>query len=287
MKKVIISLLALLTCVIPMQAQYDLLSAKKGVIKGGYDFWVYTPEDYYFSQESTALIIFLHGASLCGRNLNRVLRYGCIDAVKMGLDIPALIVAPQNPGGPWNPHKLNDILMWMEKHYAYNKSRVYVLGMSLGGYGTLDFAGTYPEKIAAAIALCGGSTLKDYRKLGDLPLWIAHGTADRAVSVKESQKVVEGMQRLGVTNRLRYDWLKGASHGALARYFYSKKTYEWLFRHTLDDPWRPVDTTVDITRDDLSNVYREFKRRTDQLEVELNSRDVEPEDDSDDAAEEE
>ena len=265
-----------------MHAQYDLLSAKKNVIRGGYDFWVYTPEDYYYSQESTALIIFLHGASLCGHNLNRVLRYGPIDAVKMGRDIPALIVAPQNPGGAWNPHKLNDILTWMEQHYAYDKSRVYVLGMSLGGYGTLDFAGTYPEKIAAAIALCGGSTLKDYRKLGDLPLWIAHGTADRAVSVRESQKVVEGMQRLGVTSRLRFDWLQGASHGALARFFYTSKTYEWLFRHTLDDPWRRVDKSIDITKSDLSSAYKDIKRRTDQLEIELNSRDVEPLNDDDD-----
>jgi pimeloyl-ACP methyl ester carboxylesterase len=157
--------------------------------------------------------------------------------------------------------------------------------MSLGGYGTLDFAGTYPEKIAAAIALCGGSTLKDYRKLGELPLWIAHGTADRAVSVKESQKVVEGMQRLGVTNRLRYDWLKGASHGALARFFYTSKTYQWLFRHTLDDPWRPVDKEIDIKQEDLSHAYQDIQRRTDQLEVELNSHDYEPENEEDEEEE--
>ena len=254
-----------------VSAQYDLLSAKKNVIKGNYNFWVYTPEEYYYTQESTPLIFFLHGASLCGHDLNRVLRYGSIDAAKMGLMIPALIVAPQNPGGPWNPHKLNEILEWMKLHYVFDESRVYVLGMSLGGYGTLDFAGTYPDKIAAAIALCGGSTLKDYRGLGELPLWIVHGTADRAVSVKESQKVVTGMKTLGITSRLRYDWLPGASHGALARFFYTSKTYEWLFQHTLKDPWRPVDTTIDITKSDLSNAYREFQHRTDQLERELDS----------------
>lgn len=272
----ITSILLMLTCTLSMFAQYDLLSAKKGVIKGGYDFWVYTPDDYYFSQESTPLIVFLHGSSLCGRNLNRVLRYGPLDAVKMGREIPALIVAPQNPGGAWNPKKLNDVLEWMDKHYAYDRKRVYVLGMSLGGYGTLDFAGSYPQKIAAAIALCGGSTLKDYRGLGELPLWIAHGTADRAVSVRESQKVVEGMQRLGIDSRLRFDWLPGASHGALARFFYTSKTYEWLFRHSLDDPWRPVDKEVDIKQNDLNSAYKDIQRRTDQLEIELNSNDVEP-----------
>lgn len=255
---------------VSMMAQYDLLSAKTNVIRGGYNFWVYTPEDYYFSMDTTPLIIFLHGRSLCGHDLNRVLRYGPIDAVKRGREIPALIVAPQNPGGAWNPHKLNDILEWMKKKYPFDATRVYVLGMSLGGYGTLDFAGTYPEKIAAAIALCGGSTLRDYHKLGDLPLWIVHGTADRAVSVKESQKVVAGMQQLGITSRLRFDWMKGASHGALARFFYTSKTYDWLFQHSLTDPGRPVCTIIDITQTDLSSAYRDMKRRIDELEVELN-----------------
>lgn len=271
MKNIAILCFFLTFFISPVRAQYDLLSAKKNVIPDCYNFWVYTPEEYYYTQESTPLIIFLHGASLCGHNLDRVLRYGSIDAAKMGLMIPALIVAPQNSGGSWNPHKLNEILEWMKQNYAFDETRVYVLGMSLGGYGTIDFAGTYPNKIAAAIALCGGSTLRDYRGLGELPLWIVHGTADKAVSVRESQKVVAEMSNLGITSRLRYDWIKGASHGALARYFYTSKTYEWLFQHTLNDPMRPVNTTIDITQSDLSNAYREFQRRTDQLERELDN----------------
>lgn len=271
MKKIAILFLLFLLYACPLKAQYDLVAAKKNVIPNCYNFWVYTPEEYYYTQESTPLIIFLHGASLCGRDLNRVLRYGPIDAAKMGLMIPALVVAPQNPGGSWNPHKLNEILEWMKQQYVFDEKRVYVLGMSLGGYGTLDFAGTYPDKIAAAIALCGGSTLKDYQGLGELPLWIVHGTGDRAVSVRESQKVVDGMKAKGITDRLRYDWIKGASHGALARYFYTIKTYDWLFQHTLKDEGRPVNKTIDITKNDLSNAYREFQHRTDQLERELDN----------------
>lgn len=258
-------------CVGSAAAQYDLLSAKKGAIKGGYNFWVYTPEDYYYTQHTTPLILFLHGASLCGRDMNRALRYGCVDAIKMGRDIPALIVTPQNPGGAWNPKKLLDILDWMEANYAFDRNRVYVLGMSLGGYGTLDFVGTYPERVAAALALCGGCSLKDQSRLGEAPLWIVHGTADRAVSVKESQKVVTRMQQAGQTERLRYDWLKGASHGALARFFYSSKTYDWLFAHSLLDRTRAVNREIDITQSDLKQAYRDIQRRVDQLEVELNS----------------
>ena len=270
MKRYILSCL-LLFASMNMMAQYDLLSAKKAVNKGGYKFWVYVPEDYYYSQESTPLVFFLHGASLCGHNLNRVLKYGTIDAVQMGLNLPAIVVAPQNPGGSWSPKKLNDILEWMEKNYAFNKNRVYVLGMSLGGYGTMDFVGTYPEKIAAGMALCGGTTLKDLSRIGEAPLWIIHGTGDRAVSVRESQKVVDTMKRQGNDKRLRYDYPPGASHGALARYFYSMQTYEWLFQHTLLDPGRPVDSKIKISLADLSHVYREIEKRVDRLETELDN----------------
>lgn len=247
----------------------DLLSAKKNVIPGGYNFWVYTPEDYYYTQESTPLVLFLHGASLCGRDMNRALRYGTVAAIKMGREIPALVITPQNPGGAWNPKKLNDILEWLDENdYAYDHGRIYVLGMSLGGYGTLDFVGTYPEKVAAAMALCGGCTLKDQSKMGDAPLWIIHGTADKAVSVRESQTVVNRMKQAGITDRLRYDWLPGASHGALARYFYTWKTYEWLFSHSLRDPDRPVNRTVSISQTDLNQAYRDMEKRVEQLEVE-------------------
>jgi len=247
----------------------DLLSAKKNVIPGGYNFWVYTPEDYYFTQESTPLVLFLHGASLCGKDLNRALRYGTVAAIKMGREVPALVITPQNPGGAWNPKKLNDILEWLDQNdYAYDHNRVYVLGMSLGGYGTLDFVGTYPEKVAAAMALCGGCTLKDQSRMGEAPLWIIHGTADRSVSVRESQKVVNRMKQDGTTQRLRYDWLAGASHSALARYFYTAKTYEWLFSHSLSDPDRPVRRDIEITQADLNKAYRDMQKRTEKLEVE-------------------
>lgn len=257
-------LLALFT---GLQAQDDILTAKKAVHSDGYPFWVYTPKDYRQYQQTTPLIIFLHGASLRGTDLNKVLRYGPLDAVKMGLDIPAIIVAPQNSKGHWDVLKLNDILEWMQQHYVFNPQRVYVLGMSLGGYGTLDFAGSYPDKIAAAIALCGGSTLRNYQGLGLLPLWIIHGTADKAVKIEESQKVVEGMKKIGADERLRYEWIRGASHGDLARYFYLTDTYDWLFQHTLIEPHRPVDNNVQITSEEKASAYQRIKKRKGELPI--------------------
>ena len=258
MKKHIIILCLSLLSVHTAFAQYDFLRPVKDSIPGGYDFWVYTPQDYYYSLDSTPVIIFLHGRSLCGRNLNRVKRYGPLDAIVKGRQIDALVLVPQNPGGSWKPDKINDVLEWTKKHYPMDSTRVYVIGMSLGGYGTLDFAGTYPDKVAAAMALCGGSTLKDVSGLGELPLWIMHGTADRAVPIKQSKVVVEQLKKEGKDKRLRYDWLKGASHGALARILYMTKTYDWLFSHSLIDKKRPVNKEIDIDKSDLSKAYNDM-----------------------------
>ena len=139
--------------------------------------------------------------------------------------------------------------------------------MSLGGYGTLDFAGTYPEKVAAAMALCGGSTLKDLQGLGKLPLWILHGTADRAVGIKESKRIVKALEDAHNDSRLRYDWLPGANHGALARAFYLRRTYEWLFRHSLKDKDRPLCREYSITNSDLKGAYSDMDRNLPDPEV--------------------
>lgn len=246
---------------------YDFLRPVKDSIPNGYNFWVYTPIDYFYSQEHTPVIIFLHGASLCGRNLNRVRRYGPLDAIVKGREIEALTIVPQNPGGAWNPKKIMDVLDWVKRNYACDTTRVYVLGMSLGGYGTMDVCATYPDRIAAGMAFCGGSSLKDVSGLGKLPFWIIHGTADRAVPIKQSKVVVEKLKESGNDTRLLYDWWQGANHGAPARLFYLRKTYEWLFSHSLLDKDRPVNRDICIRYEDLRKVYDDVNRGNNTPEV--------------------
>ena len=151
---------------------------------------------------------------------------------------------------------------WAIEHYPIDTNRIYLIGMSLGGYGTLDVAGTYPDRFAAAMALCGGSTLKEYCGLNRLPLWILHGTADRAVGISASQRVVDAMEACDTASRLIWTPLQGASHGRLARIFYLPKTYEWLFSHTRADSARNVNHDFDITVEELASkdVYREVRR---------------------------
>ena len=262
MRKILITLLLLLAAQQVAQAQIGQVAPMRGKVSDSYNFWLYAPNEYYeYPEDLFPVVIFLHGRSLCGNDMNRSRKYGVLNAISMGLKVEALVINPQNPGGSWNPEKINRILEWVLENYRADRYKVYVIGMSLGGYGTMDFVGTYPEKVAAAMALCGGTTLKDVQGMGELPFWIMHGTADRAVSISESKKVVADLKAEGNDKLLRYDWVPGASHGKLASVFYVKKVYDWFFQHDkLRNP-DEVNRDIDITISDMNNCYNDLNTR--------------------------
>ena len=232
-------ILIILLCTFPLLASAQLTACRDS-IKNSYDFWLYVPKDYNPKVCEKPVVIFLHGKSLSGTDLSQVLEYGCIDALQRGRIIDAIVIAPQAQGA-WNPKKIMDIYDWTKNHYTVDTNRLYVLGMSMGGYGTIDFAATYPDKVAAAVALCGGATKKELCGLNEVPLWIIHGTADNAVPVRASERVVDSMCACGDTSLLIFDKLQKVNHSTLARVFYLDQTYDWLFEHSLSDSIRTVN----------------------------------------------
>lgn len=208
------------------------------------------------------LVIFLHGASLCGKNLKDVLRYGTLDAMDRGLEIDAYVLAPQNPGGAWNPEKLIKLVEWASReHPGLDTTRVYVLGMSLGGYGALDLPAAYPERIAASMSICGGATSRMIGNLNKVPLWILHGTADVAVPINCSDRVVAAMRRDSVPQRLIYSRLKDYNHSQPCRLFYMYETYDWLFSHRTTDENRPLNKDIYIGPRNIPLAYRRLGRK--------------------------
>lgn len=246
MKKYIALAIFLIALFFNFESTAHKITAHRGDVKDGYNYWFAEPEN---PTELKPLVIFLHGQSLCGNDLNKVKRYGTLDALEKGRDIDAFVLAPQNPGGSWNPEKIMNIVDYLVDHNdKIDQNRIYVLGMSLGGYGTLDFAATYADEIAAAIAMCGGATQKNVGTLNEMPLWIIHGTADNAVSISQSDKVVNEMRAANSrTPRLSYDRVPGMNHSQPARVFYMPETYEWLFSHSLLDEGRPITKTFDVS----------------------------------------
>ncbi|MBR6017557.1 MAG: LysM peptidoglycan-binding domain-containing protein [Paludibacteraceae bacterium] len=263
MKKTLFILMTTALCAVSSMAQ--TLYQHEGTVKQSYNYWLYVPETYQEDKAELPLVVFLHGKSLCGTDLSRVRRYGPLSALQYGRRINALILAPQSPGESWKPEKVNRLIDWTFENFKVDTNRVYVIGMSMGGFGTMDYVGTYPQRVAAAIAMCGGSTLKDRSKMKDVPLWIIHGTDDRAVPVLESDKVHSDILKSG-PNQTHYDRLDSVNHAMLARMFYLNQTYEWLFLHSNKSKQRVIHPTFDV-REALPAAYKGLKSNSARIEV--------------------
>ena len=235
------------------------LMACRGFVEDGYDFWLYLPDSYEKAEE-LPLVMFLHGKSLSGDSLEMVLQYGSIHALFKGRAIDAIVVAPQAQKA-WEPERVMALYDWIDDHYKVDSNRFYVLGMSMGGYGTLDVATAYPDKVAAAMAMCGGATGKELCGLSTLPLWIIHGIADELVPIKCSDRVVDSIRSCGDTTRLIYDRIEGVNHSRLARVFYLKQTYDWLFSHSLRDKGRPVNRSYSMSTELLEMAYDDMDEK--------------------------
>jgi len=227
MKRIILLFGMIITLCFAANSQ---LSAVKG--KADYNFWLALPSDSIL-KTNPPILIFLHGKSLSGSDLNLVKKYGVIHEMEKGRKINAIVIAPQVPAGKsWEPAKIKDVLDYVQGQYKTDTNRVYVAGMSLGGYGTLHFAGAYPEIVTAAVALCGGGNTNDGCDLASVPLWIQHGNRDYAVPISESEKIVKAIKACNGGENLKYTVVNGADHGDLEKVFRTDEMYNWLFQYT-------------------------------------------------------
>ncbi len=201
--------------------------------KADYPFLLHAPEKNS-NGEKPAIIIFLHGRSLSGSDLNMVKRYGVLDAIKRGRTFNAYVAAPQvKPGERWIPSKVLTVLDYLQKNLDTDLSRVYLVGMSLGGYGTLHFLGKYPERIAAAVALCGGGNVSEACMISKTNVWIQHGKLDKAVPFSESQKMYDAIKACKGKGDCFLTSYPNYGHGELAHEFYHDTLYNWIFQYRI------------------------------------------------------
>lgn len=162
------------------------------------------------------LIIFLHGSGNRGDDLARVNNEGPLAYAKEG-HLPFIIAVPLCPDdATWDPVLLSRMLDQLEAKYRVDPKRIYVTGVSMGGYGTFFFAGSYPNRIAAIAPLAGGANPTIAERLKHTPTWIFHGGEDSAVPARYSLDVAAEMKRIGAPVVLSYykDWGHGGWVGS-------------------------------------------------------------------------
>ena len=198
--------------------------------KTTYNFLLHIPENGKATGK-LPVIVFLHGKSLSGTNLEKVKKYGVLYAKNRGHELPnAIIVAPQTNKG-WNPDHVMEVIDYVLDNYHADPSRVYVCGMSMGGYGTMHVAGKYPDRIAAAVAICGGGNVTDACNLTKVPIWIQHGSADRAVPASESKKIFNAIKRCNKDADATLTIIRGGTHGSVEKLFHQDAIYDWMMKY--------------------------------------------------------
>ena len=207
------------------------------------EYLYYLPKDYNpKSRQRWPLMLFLHGAGERGTNVQRVAIHGPLKLVKQGKDFPFLIVAPLCPTGEhWEDEPLLQLLEQVETKFAVDTNRVYLTGLSMGGYGTWRLGLTHPEKFAALVPICGGGQVIDVLLAGSgrkvnplkaLPVWAFHGAKDPVVPLEESERMVNALKKSGATEA-KLTVYPEATHDSWTETYNNPELYEWLLKHEL------------------------------------------------------
>ncbi|HOA75303.1 MAG TPA: prolyl oligopeptidase family serine peptidase [Phycisphaerae bacterium] len=173
------------------------------------------------------LVLFLHGAGESGHDLERVKKHGPPRLVSEGKQFPFILVSPQTDHG-WRPEELGRLLDSIESQYAVDRSRVYVTGLSMGGFGTWATVAAFPDRFAAAVMICGGGDPKQASRVKDTPLWVVHGELDDVVPIARSRAVVQALEQQGA--KPRFTVYPDARHDSWTATYNNPRVYRWMLQ---------------------------------------------------------
>ena len=213
----------------------------EGVVtkKVGYRYLQFLPDSYDADTSKVwPLILFLHGAGERGDDLQKVKVHGPPKMVESRPDFPFIVISPQCPiGVVWDADALLAMLDEVTHRLRVDEKRIYITGLSMGGYGTWNLIGKAPERFAAAAPVCGGGNTRDFllpkskEALQTLPIWVFHGGKDEVVKPDESQRLVDLIQNR-VKGDVQFTIYPEAGHDSWTVTYNNPKLYDWFLSHS-------------------------------------------------------
>jgi predicted peptidase len=217
------------------------------------------PIDFHPDQENPAnknsdnkypLVVFLHGAGERGSDNLKQLVWGMreFSHQERRRKYPAYVLAPQCPDEqkwvevdwssdvspfPKEPSQplalLRQLIAALIESAAVDPRRVYITGLSMGGYGVWDCLARYPDLFAAAAPICGGGDPETAERFKDIPMWCFHGADDTVVKPKRSREMIEALKKWGAEPK--YTEYPGVGHNSWSPTFENPEFHAWLFSH--------------------------------------------------------
>ena len=195
-------------------------------------YWLYLPENYESaSSQEFPLVLFLHGGGEVGDSLALVKKHGLPREMAAGKQFPFVMIAPQNPKDQlWDDAQVLTLLDNIINTYRIDEDRVYLTGMSRGGFGAWRMAIQNPNKFAAVIPISGGG-LPDYAKrIKGVPVWAFHGAKDRVIPLSRTVEMVEALLAAGGDVKLTV--YPEAGHDAWTETYRDPRLYEWMLQQS-------------------------------------------------------
>ena len=203
------------------------------------------------SEDQSPVLLFLHGAGERGDDNRRQLIHGKDVLLKAAREFGCIVVAPQCPAGskwsvvdwtqdritfsdePSEPMRLAlGLIDLLAEQYDVDKNRLYIMGLSMGGYGTWDTICRYPERFAAAAPICGGADTALAQQVVNVPVWAFHGEADPVVSVELTRAMIQAIKDAG--GDPKYTEYPDTGHNSWTPAFAEPELLTWLTSHSLD-----------------------------------------------------
>ena len=202
-------------------------------------YLLYLPTGYAESKNQWPLILFLHGAGERGDDLEKVKIHGLPKLIaKEGKELPFVVISPQCPkDGWWSDEAQIEMLDALLDHifyrYRIDQNRIYVTGLSMGGFGTWSLAAKYPDRFAAIAPICGGGDPRDAPRISHLPVWAFHGAKDTIVEPEKSREMADALKKAGSDVKLTI--YPEAGHDSWTETYNNPELYNWFLEHRRSD----------------------------------------------------
>ena len=202
-----------------------------------YNYLAYTPQKYNDdTTQAWPLIIYLHGGTSRGNDLNKLYASGIPDQIYRGREFPFIIIAPQCPiHHRWSTDNwFENFYKEITTKYRIDIDRVYLTGVSLGGAGTWYLAIKYPDKFAAIAPMSGfthhlGFIEKNIYNLTDIPIWAFHGQIDKKVQFEDTKRIIRLLE--SKSDKIKYTLPTDVGHWIHWMVYPGQELYEWFLKH--------------------------------------------------------
>ena len=206
------------------------------------NYLVYTPSQVgEQTGKKWPLVIFLHGAGERGTDLNLVKKHGLTMMAEQGEKFPFILAAPQCPVESFWGRQLDALdgfLSELLRTYPIDTERIYLTGLSMGGFGTWHWAERRPNAFAAIAPICGGAMPmlgfpERIKKIKHVPVWAFHGDSDDVVPLASSQELVDVLRENN--GNVRFTVYEGVGHDSWTRAYKEPELIPWLLKQRNED----------------------------------------------------